>query len=270
MRTLFLSLAFAFSLASQAQKKPAPFSDLMASQSWKTFVSSLSYFHKFQPGLYQPPELIRFDRLPLLELTQLSDEYAQKWKKVFDIDRIEARRHSQLEVSKKANQAVDDLLRRHSKLVDTKGSKSEIIKTIAEDQRVALTPLDPSFKLSELGQKIQSQSQLKKGANWDSFTISDTKKLLKLEDSQTGSSFVVGPKPTAGNRLTLRSIFLPDRSPATTDISFSNSYLSGELFGRPNSSPYPFGNYIGSEDLFTDEQGVQHFGGDGHNHNHPH
>lgn len=243
---------------------------------WPAFVEAVTVYQKKHPTHYRSLETTRLDLLPPAELAPLVQHYGKLWlgrdknlRYRRDIDKASDK------VSRDANEALDQLLRKMQKAqprLNLNGGQLDWLKSIPTDQRVALTPLDDLFKKSsEAGKKIASDLSLAKApANLDAYRYDAEGGKLVLQNSQDPQLNVNYTlkldQAFAQGVLRLRGLFGVSPDPVGTDLSINADYLSGKFFNAKSSDPQPFGTYPQGKNLWVDEKGATHFGGDGHKH----
>lgn len=252
--------------------------DLFNSEHWHPYVQSIAYFQKRYTGAFPPLELIRLDRLPQKEFSQQVHKYGAEWvdldKKKFGAQ-LEAEK---LFLSKHANTDLYELVHKLMKegKVALRGSSTEILAAIPAEDRLALSPLDPVFKNSELGKKLNADT---KKYEVQGFSIDDQAKQLTFELNSAPSSGQPGPASASSYQLSFKDIPDTDQlrargslngnpQPAGPDINVPRSNLRGTFFSASDPSPFPFGNYPQASDIFLGENNTQHYQGDGHDHSH--
>lgn len=252
------------------------FANLANSSNWQQYMRCLSFFQKYSPSSYYPPELIRFDRLPLNELAQQVQKFSNSWIATIKSSKNSKDIHNlKIEISKNANWELYLLLKSTSDHASTYGSRSDLLEKFPKDARSAMTPLDDSFKINTFSKELSKT--LGKGgiSSWNAFSFDPKDKSLQLEIApnllQARISYPVAII-TNKSESNISNTFKV-RTPASTlsgvpDLRVDPSYLQGNFFNPKSNDSTPFGKYVNSSDTFVDEKGQSHFSGDGHNHKH--
>ncbi len=252
------------------------FTSLANSSNWENYLRCLSFFQKYSPSSYYPPELIRFDRLPFNELAQQVEKFSKSWLSTIKSRKASKDIHYQkLNVSKEANWELYLLLKNNADRASMYGSRRDLLDKFPKEARSAMTPLDDSFKLNTFSKELSKT--LEKGgiSSWNAFSFDPQEKSLQLEIapnlSQARISYPIA-SITLKDKSNVSNTFKV-RTPASQmsgipDLRVDPTYLQGNFFNSKSNDYTPFGKFINSNDTFIDEKGQSHFSGDGHNHKH--
>jgi hypothetical protein len=247
---------------------------ITANKDWPTYVDCIVHIQKKHPNLFRPLETIRIDQLPTTDLVQQVEHFSKLWRThAKDLRFRHQIEESRDKVSEEANRQLRSLV---AKIEAQKGkpalqgSTLKIVKSIPEESRLAMTPLDDLFqKSTEVGKKIASDSRVGEQGGYDSYLVDDKNRSIVFKRSQDNNQLDYRLKVVdafATGRLRLRGLLgsLPD--PVGADISVETANMRGSFFNPSSNDVYPFGKYPRGKDLWVDERGVQHFSGDGHKH----
>jgi hypothetical protein len=261
--------------------KPRSVFELVLRPEWPSYMQALHHFQKLYPGSFTPPELIRFDKLPLPELSEQVARYTPRWTRLRGANPGSTPgelAEAQLTVSREANQALLGLLqarRSSDPSAALPGSTRLIIDRIPEEQRMGLTPIDEVFKTTELGKQIFSQIEARFGPFHPSAFVVDEKGRRIFLETDPGR----GPTAPDGGSGTIQLQFLPSadgkqtqiktlfgNEAIGTDVRYRNSEFKGNLLNPKDTlSRLPLGPFPASSQRWMNE-GTTHFSGDGHNH----
>jgi hypothetical protein len=263
--------------------KPRSVFELVLRPEWPTYMQALHHYVKLYPGSFTPPEFVRFDKLPLDELSAQVLLYAPRWTRLRDANAGStptALAEAQLVTSRDANQALLGLLqaRRASDPAATlPGSTRLILDRIPEEQRLGLTPLDEVFKSSELGKKLFAQIEARFGPFHPAAFLVDEKQRRLLLETDPGR----GPSAPDGGPALIQFLFQTSPDGRQTQVStllgtnetignavgYRNSEFKGGLLNPKDTlSRFPLGPFPTSSNRWMDEGKTTHFSGDGHNH----
>jgi hypothetical protein len=217
--------------------------------------------------VFPAPEWIRFDLIQPNRLRTHVRESVDAWRAIPSNRGDSLFRQEQLRVSRQTYEKLEALLTEH-KTLSVRGGTRSCLQAIPEYARYALTPLDPLFLASELGQKIK-QDLDKVGAvevfklDTESrrlqFLNADGREIYRIQVSDVSSNEaqkrIIGQSFVRGSRAELNALIRP-------------SLLNGSFWNPRQMDRNPLGVYVSPQERWVDESGVTHFHGDGHDHKH--
>lgn len=271
---IFFIHLFSSNLKAQDQASTTP---IWKTKKWPTYVSAIRHYQKKFPALYRPLELLPIHKLPQSSFNNHVHQTITRWE-----DAVNLRAHEEIlkykkQVSKAANKELKELLHQYNLLnPNVFHIRKEIVESIPQESRIAMSPYDLSFlNAGELGKKIKKDLNSLQWVEADEAKINLLKRnvvffgSLKTPFQKTPQLkpvyelYDVGP---AGQQRLFRGRGLINGQLIMPDILINPLYMQGTFFDPKDKSFVPLGNYIPANSLIIDEGGVGHFKGDGHKH----
>lgn len=238
---------------------------------WSNYLVVINLYHRTNPGVYRPLELLPLDRLDAKSFENEITFTASEWNS-FASKRKGSLADRQIEkkLSQQANERLYNLLAQ-LKLHKTVAIK-DVVDNMPEAMRVALTPVDSLFWNGVLAQKIKedlkarqmgiqeiSRVEIKAESGMLVFSFKNNDSLryrIQLESAQD-------------NSIKLKSSF-QDKRDLSSDFDQPDKVLSayslkGSFYEKKDSES-PFGSYPLKTEQYLGEDGARHFFGDGHKH----
>lgn len=246
-------------------------------RTWKLYVEAIYYYQAKYPRVYRPLEWIRLDRLPETEFLAQVEKFGGAWDSLEKSRASRERETTQLQVSQSANRSLETLWRSLPSPPDRSlGTFKALLAAIPPGRRLALTPLDPAFLSSALGQKIKKELAQKTELSPLAITLDEKSRNLNFEGLPPAwldrpvaprtfyrLSWEEGAEPGS---YRFQSHFSSEAARAGPDLQAQKTLFRGTLFNEKDTSRFPFGKIPQGSDLWVDETGSSHFAGDGHNH----
>lgn len=262
-RYLLKALCFMFCVYSNTYASETH-KDLLKTATFKAYLESLLWFQNKNPGVYTPPEFIRFDlieyRLLWAEINRGSKPWIDLKNKKLGTDKtLQEQRRISVENNERLWKILQSATKSQKPLY---GSTQFYIDLVPLSHRIALTPFDSLFKQSDLGRKIFSD--LKESP--ESFLIQTEKKKIIFTSNTKSYEVSILSKPDSKD-LIFKTKQANNQSPIGSDLKMNKNYLRGSLFGSEkwnDLSSFPFGTLPKQKETWLDESGKTHFGGDGH------
>ncbi|HVJ64988.1 MAG TPA: hypothetical protein VM901_07020 [Bdellovibrionota bacterium] len=249
------------------------FAELLASPSWGPYTEALVHAQRKHPYLYRPLESLRLDLLPAAEVAAQVQHFADRWTK----EPRALRQRGDVEsakdkISDEANRQMQALVQRTAQQnprLSLSGTTREILATLPEASRLALTPLDEVFQSStEVGKKIGADLRLR-GAEASAYRLDEKSRAIEFSTGADLDSLNYTLKAVSAfeaGLFRLRGLFGNSSDPVGTDVTVAAEFMRGTFFNPSSTDRYEFGTYPKVKDRWVDERGATHFGGDGHKH----
>ena len=274
-------VCFVFSIAARAQNSSPKMPEAWDLEEWPMYVSAIVSGQRLKPGVYPALERIRLDRLPALELGKQVIVYGSKWKA---LDRGAGRTEkARRDVSLAANDELLALILKTQKLSRYKtiwGSTQALLAKIPIYSRLELSPLDPLFLKTEVGQKISSDvTKMGSKTKADSYLMHPEQRVLELfmnPDPKSNQLYrlVVRDFESSGGQasdknIALKGVWGREAFGLQNDLIFPKGYLKGSFWEgnttATSSNSTPFGVYPGASGSGGENSGSQS-SGDAHSH----
>jgi hypothetical protein len=257
------------------------FHALLTSPQWPHYLRCLNYFLKYSPSSYFPIELIRFDKLPFDEIKKQVITHGNDWLRIYKNEsRYKTNHEEKISISKAALYDLYKLLQRTKKEHQIYGGRSDVLELFPIETRLSLTPLDNLFKSNIFYKELKKIMQKAGLSEWNAFTFDSDNQIIILERSTSldrpklnfpialiNIKNLTNSNDNFNNKITFQVTSLQKKE-TLPNFQINTSYLRGNFFQSDKNNPYPFGKFVDSKEVFLDEKGEQHFGGDGHNHSH--
>ena len=244
----------------------------IAHPQWKSYLTNIRSYQSAYPGIYTPPDLVRWDKLPAEWLKTHIRKNGLIW------ERSEAkplpfedRRTERVVISRKANQELYEALQALEKQGTLwVGSTRALLDSFNIDDRISLTPLDEAFQKSELGRELFKRFAEKSSSALTGFLVDPKAKRMILELGESSSDttppyFKVEFLPQSAAELRVRPLIGREER-LGADIIVRQENFRSYLLNNESIEKLPLGPYPSKGNQWLDERGTSHFKGDGHKH----
>ncbi len=273
--TLILHIASLHSITNAQSTSTTPsLEEFVNSPHMGAYVQSLRYYQQKHPLAFPPLELLRIDLISENDFVKQAQKYAQDWKNQQSKRATPQRDQDMLNLSREANESLESLFRKANIGSSAKlGSLKMLIDKLGESTRVALTPLDPMFKTSEVGNKIYKELSKLSGVELQGVFYDMKKYELRFDGKKDGRAqtilFVRAIQDSNNPSIVKVRTYIKTPTEALgPDLTFRSDYFSGTFLNTKDKSDLPFGKFPTASKRWMDESGNSHFEGDGHNHPH--
>ncbi len=262
------ALRFFFSLLFLSSSISWSNTDFLKHEKWQNYVTLITYYHRFYPGVYKALELMALHKIPSTALSTEISKSTREWSELQEKKKgTLADRQKEIQLSRAANERLLLLLQKD---INSTIAHKDVINALSAEQRTALTPLDPLFWNSVIGLKAKADLvKLKSDPSLiETVRIQSEKGLLDYQLLNGAGRYRIKVLEKGSDTLRVKGSFSQGREPSSElekDSSLKVFDLKGAFY-QQKEDRLPFGPYPAAKELYLSEDGNSHFKGDGHKH----